>query len=128
MYLQLRRIGRVTLFFTNRNYCTVDFELMSIQDNLLSRLPDFQFNGNSPLVAESTAKLEIVNRDVIIDRLDPTYVSNENQPTCKYQAMIGSHLQLECPSIAHFGERYSMFFGAKSVDLNSVLRLTPNIK
>lgn len=44
---------------------------MSIQNNLLSCLSDFNLDGDSSLVAESTTELKIVNRDVIIDRLDP---------------------------------------------------------
>lgn len=113
IYLRLRRTGRITLFFTNGNYDTVDFELTSIQNNLLSCLPDFQFNGNGPLVAESTAELKIVNRDVIIDRLDPKYISNQNQPTCRIEIKTDSHLQLKCPSVAHLRSGFQCFLEPK---------------
>lgn len=86
----------------------MDLELISIQNNLLGRLPDFQFNGNGPLIAESTAELKIVNRDVIIDRLDPKCISNPNQPISRTEVKTSGHLQLDCPSVTRFEERVSM--------------------
>lgn len=75
--------GQVTLFLADRKYCTMYLELMSVQNNLLSCLADFQFDGDGPLVAESITELEIVNRDVIMDRLDPELILNQ-YPANKY--------------------------------------------
>lgn len=97
---------------------------MSIQNNLLGCLPDFQFNGNGALIAESTAELKIVNRDVIIDRLDPKYVSNPNQPISRSEAKTSGHLQLECPSVARCEKRVPMCSRAKAVELNGVVNST----
>ena len=75
--------GQVTLFLADSKYCTVYLELMSVQNNLLSCLADFQFDGDGPLIAERTTELEIVNRDVIVDRLDPELIFNQ-YPSNKY--------------------------------------------
>ena len=70
---------------------------MSIDDNVLGCFPDREINLHSPLVAERSSELKIIQRDVVIDRLDTMklstilFVHSLNIPQ---DILIGQHISI----------------------------------
>lgn len=82
-----------------RYCCLMDFQFFGIEHNLLRRLRYFSLYGDPAFVAPISSKLEIVQRDIIVDRLRPRIVQSsvmsrrcETSSTHTYQARHLYHL------------------------------------